>query len=464
MKNILTLTLILFTSLSLADFQDAKKLYSEKNYSAAFKEFSILAKIGNIKSQHNIAVMLAHGQGTKKDLIKAYAWSSISDSLKDYKQLTNFIHNQLSKQQLLQAQKLHKQYNNKYAQENSKVILGPIVKKGAQNSGITIDWENSKSVAPNYPMKMLRKGMQGWTDMRFNIYPDGSVRDIEVIEDMPAGEFAKEAVKALENYRFVFVEDGKETKITEPFANSQRIEFKFQTSANPSGGLSPKQQLYLQNLITKAESGDVNAQYSYAQIYETFLHSKGKIDAKQINQWLFHAAQEGITDAQYRLGKNIYFGKACETEKQKGLDWIMHAAQYGNANAGFMAYQLLQNDKLINQSQQPASYWLEQSAQNGSQIAQLVYAKEVANAASPSEEHIKLAFNYLNNYANTSFKTIQWYQTNALLQDKINKHSKALSSIKSALKKAKKAGWDLTELNQQKLTIQQHKQLKKSRA
>jgi len=462
MKYILTLTFCFFTSSVFADFQDARQHYQEKNYSDAFKEFSILAKIGNIKSQHNLAVMLAEGQGTEKDMIKAYAWSSISDSMKDYKQLTMSIQKQLSEQQLVQAQELHKQYNKKYAQENSKVILGPIVKKGAENSGITIDFENTTKFAPNYPLKMARKGMQGWVDMSFNIYPDGSVRDIHVLEDMPPGGFAKEAVKSLQNYHYIFIKDGAETKITEPFASSQRIEFKLASTLNPLAGLSPKQQLYLQNLITKAKSGDINAQYSYAQLYDTFLHGKGEIDAKQINQWLFNAAREGISGAQYRLGKNIYYGKACQVEKQKGLDWIMHAAQYGNANAEFTAYQLLQNGKLINQSQQPASYWLEQSAKNGSQIAQLIYAQEVANMNSPSKEQMKTAFRYLNNFANTSFKTIQWYQTNALLQDKISNYSKAMRSIKIALKHAKKAGWDLTELNQQKLIIKQHKKLKKT--
>ena len=306
---------------------------------------------------------------------------------------------------------------------------------------------------------MFRQGMEGWVDMSFNIYPDGSARDIQVIEDMPLnGGFAEEAVKSLEKYNFVFEENGKIVKITEPYIHhTLRIQFKFKS---PTKGLNSKQQLFIQNLIAKAKGGDINAQYTYAQLYETYLQEQGEIDAEQVNQWLFNAAQQGIPDAQYRLGKNIYYGKSCEVEKQKGLDWIMHAAQHGDANAEFMAYQLLQNDGLINQANQPPSYWLEQSATNGSKIAQLMYAKEVANTEFPTDEQLNIALGYIQNYADTSFKTIQWYQINALLQDKVNKHSFALKSIKKALRYAKKAGWDLSELKQQKAMIKQHKKIR----
>jgi TPR repeat protein len=57
------------TSISYADFGDAQKQYTVGNYPEAFNEFLTLAKFGNIKSQHNVAVMLSEGQGVEKDLI-----------------------------------------------------------------------------------------------------------------------------------------------------------------------------------------------------------------------------------------------------------------------------------------------------------------------------------------------------------------------------------------------------------
>jgi hypothetical protein len=155
--------------------------------------------------------------------------------------------------------------------------------------------DKTLTVVPEYPLEMAKKGMQGWVEMSFNIYPDGHARDIQIVDDMPKGGFSKEAIKSLQQYKFV----------------------------------------------------------------------------------------------------------------------------------------------------------------NGSDIAQLIYAKEVANMPSPTDEQIELATKYLVNYAKNSYKTIQWYQVNALVNDKMNKHSDAMRSIKKAIRQAKKIGWDLTELKQQKALIKQ---------
>jgi len=96
---------------------------------------------------------------------------------------------------------------------------------------------------------------------------------------------------------------------------------------------------------------------------------------------------------------------------------------------------------------------LQQSAENGLNIAQLHYAKEIALMDSPTNEQINTASKYLEDYANTIYETAQWYQVNAMLLDKTNKHSAAVKSVKKAIKSAEKLGWDLTELEQLKTAI-----------
>ncbi len=450
MKLILTTILCLSVSTSYADFRDAQDNYTQKNYKQAFDEFLVLAKFGNLKSQHNVAVMLTKGQGVEQSLPQAYAWSKISDSYKDYANLTKIIKKQLTQDQLSKAEELTKEYFDQYAQVNSKVLLGPISEKETK--------ENHKSKfktihrePPKYPRIMAMNSIQGWVDALFNVYPDGSVKDIHIIEEIPNdGLFAKAAIKSIEKYKFIPYEKHKE-----PISVVTRIEFKMY---GQSDGLSTKQQEYLDGLIDKAKKGDLDAQYSYAILFDTFLRKKGKISGKQVNQWLFNVAQNGVTDAQYRLGKNIYFGNACKVEKQKGLDWIMRAAQIGNADAEYMAYQMLNyNKNIINQSNQPPIYWLTQAAKNGSSVAQIKYAGVIANSTNTSPQELKLAENYLDAYQKKFYKTIQWYQINAMLQNKLNNPSKALKSIKSAIRSAKKAGWDLAELEQQRDLIQAQK-------
>ncbi len=445
MKITLAILLCLSISTSQADFRDAQENYNQKNYKQAFDEFLVLAKFGNLKSQHNIAVMLANGQGVEQNLPQAYAWSKISDSFKDYAELTRALKKQLPQDQLLKAEKLTKEYFDQYAQVNSKVLLGPIVTKQTTDVRQSA-YKSVERIPPNYPRTMALKGIQGWVDVIFYVYPDGSARDFQVIEEVPSdGLFAIETIKSIEKYHFTF--NSSSHKSDEPIPTTTRIDFKLKGAPK---GFSKKQQDYLDKLIENARNGDIEAQYSYSILYDTFLKKEGVVDGKEINQWLFNAAQNGIVDAQYRLGKNIYYGKSCKVEKQKGLDWIMKAAQIGNADAEYMAYQMLQNKNIINQSNQPPIYWLKQAAKNGLDIAQIRYAKEIASLPNPTTTELKLAQEYLISYKKNVYKTIQWYQTHALVQNKLNKHSKALKSIKAAIKSAKTVGWDLTELEQQR--------------
>ena len=55
-------------------YNEACQLYDEQNYEKAYHLFYNLAKNGNIDSQKNIANMLLHGLGTKKDEEAAYLW------------------------------------------------------------------------------------------------------------------------------------------------------------------------------------------------------------------------------------------------------------------------------------------------------------------------------------------------------------------------------------------------------
>ncbi|MCF6319538.1 MAG: energy transducer TonB [Proteobacteria bacterium] len=371
-------------------------------------------------------------------------------SYENYADLTRALEKQLSQDQLLKAKELTKIYFDKYAQVNSKVLIGPISQKGTAKS-TQFKFKDVHKEAPKHPRTMAIKGTQGWVDVSFNIYPDGTAKDIHIIEEIPnEGLFAKATIKSIEQYRFAFYEE-----LAEPFPATTRIEFKMRGQPD---GLSKKQQKYIDDLIKKAKEGNIESQYSYAILFNTFLRKKGGISGEQVNQWLFNAAQNGVADAQYRLGKNIYFGKACKVEKQKGLDWIMRAAQIGNADAEYMAYQMLKNNKnIINQSNQDPIYWLQQAAKNGSNIAQIKYAGEITKSSNPNPQELAIAEKYLDAYQKKFYKTVQWYQINALVQNKLNRPSKALKSIKSTIRSAKKAGWDLTELEQQRDLIQAQK-------
>jgi len=55
---------------------------------------------------------------------------------------------------------------------------------------------------PVFPPRAMRQGTVGWVHMGFTIGTDGSVSDIKVLAAEPLGIFEREAIKALEQWRF----------------------------------------------------------------------------------------------------------------------------------------------------------------------------------------------------------------------------------------------------------------------
>ncbi|GAB6058511.1 energy transducer TonB [Desulfonatronum parangueonense] len=66
-------------------------------------------------------------------------------------------------------------------------------------------------VPPQYPVRARRQGISGWVRLEFIVNPDGSVRDVAVVEAEPReGIFDQEAVRALSRWRFhPQMQDGK---------------------------------------------------------------------------------------------------------------------------------------------------------------------------------------------------------------------------------------------------------------
>jgi TonB family protein len=62
--------------------------------------------------------------------------------------------------------------------------------------------KNTRYVAPIYPPKALRQGIEGWVNLEFTLDPAGAVSDIVVKSAVPTGVFEKAAVDAVTKWRF----------------------------------------------------------------------------------------------------------------------------------------------------------------------------------------------------------------------------------------------------------------------
>lgn len=85
------------------------------------------------------------------------------------------------------------------------------------------DFELVQAVAPTYPQRALRSGIQGWVEVEFTINVDGSVSDARVVNAQPRREFDQEAIRAINRYKFKpRIQDGRPV----PATGRRRIEFK----------------------------------------------------------------------------------------------------------------------------------------------------------------------------------------------------------------------------------------------
>ncbi|CAM4378279.1 energy transducer TonB [Vibrio agarivorans] len=79
-------------------------------------------------------------------------------------------------------------------------------------------------VEPRYPAQALRRKMEGYVVMKFTIDPTGKPTDIEVVEAEPRRVFEREAIRALNNWKYQpKVENG--TAVSQP---GQTVKLEFQ--------------------------------------------------------------------------------------------------------------------------------------------------------------------------------------------------------------------------------------------
>jgi hypothetical protein len=82
----------------------------------AIKWYTQAAKLGDSDAQTNLGYMLSVGEGTKKDLIKAYAWSYAAYKQNNDRAFINrsLIARKLTDKQLQEATKLGETYFSMY--------------------------------------------------------------------------------------------------------------------------------------------------------------------------------------------------------------------------------------------------------------------------------------------------------------------------------------------------------------
>lgn len=452
-KILIFLLLGMLTSQSAqADILAAMKAYQEQRHEEAFNSFKHLAKLGNDRARYNLAVMLSKGQGVEQDLIQAYAWAQLTDHRQnpEYMALKDALNEALSEAQKPIAALAAEDLNKQFGDQAIKARWAPVSNSNPSGSQRTDNKKHTpfsvriiERPAPRYPKSEFRFGTQGWVRVGFDIYPDGSVRNPYLIESVPEDVFDEVTLEAIAGFRFA-VEFAKGTE-PHPIHSSQTIQYNLASSQSKQS-LEKMYQDRLDQLKKNADAGHPTAQYYYALAASEFSLIKDQValTAEQANQWLLKAAQNGNTDAQFQLGYNIFYGKGCQADRQRGVNWMTLAAEQGHAKAARQAYLFRTRFDLLNESERTAEYWLAKAAESGDVEARLDYAHHLAFATEVSKEDRLLIKDYLNAYRTERDQSIKYYQVLAQYHSLLGEDKKARKAQKKVDKLAKKLGWDLS--------------------
>lgn len=444
-KSLIILFALTCLSSAHADFLDAAEAYENKDYEAAFKEFSELARLGNKRAQFNLGVMYLNGEGVEKNISLAYAWGKLSehDAHPEFAQISERILKQVPTDShhslTIAAEEIQAEFGDQaIIHKLSPITYIPKSSDDSQQAVVT----PIERGAPKYPKEALNERKQGWVTAVMDIHPDGSVRAVQVVESFPDSTFERSAIDALSQFKFKVSYPDQ----VEPYVIQAKQTMIYELALQASKGRVNK--LYkerLNKLRTYASDDHPDAQYIYAVAARSHLvPDDQKITQDEANQWLLKAAQNGHVDAQYLLGKNILRGEGCRVEKQKAVDWIVYAAKQGHDKSAREVHRLLTKYNNLNNTNQTPETWLKQSAEAGNPESQLDYSEFLLSQSTPTKEDIKLAQTMLNDYKSERKAGVTWYQQMSRLASLNGNDKKAKKYQKKADKMAKKLGWDMT--------------------
>lgn len=131
--------------------------------------------------------------------------------------------------------------------------------------------------------------------------------------------------------------------------------------------------LLAQTLLEQAESGDMVAQYLYADSLTNWRPKED--DYKKAIIWLKKSAEQGYNPAQCSLGDYYRFGRGIKKDYVQAVYWYKRSAEQGNKTAEFNLGECFANGQGVSQSDERAFFWYGRSADKGYKNAECALGK-----------------------------------------------------------------------------------------
>ena len=107
---------------------------------------------------------------------------------------------------------------------------------------------------------------------------------------------------------------------------------------------------------------------------------------------ILKAAEQGIAEAQYRLGYCYEYGKGVEKSLTEAVKWYRKAADNGDSNAQYVLGNCYKYGKGVEQSFTEAAKWFRKAADQGFSLAQELLEDKVATKAFSTSKYTQLSY------------------------------------------------------------------------
>jgi len=162
-----------------------------------------------------------------------------------------------------------------------------------------------------------------------------------------------------------------------------------------------------------------------------------------LNQYLVDAAQQGLREAQFMIGRNLLRGQGCEVDVAKGLVWLQQSVQLDYAPAQFLLANEITNDSL---KQDSSMIWLQNAADSKHYPSMLKLAWIYATSRDASIRNPELALELAAEVEGEYSDKITGWDTLAAAYSANGNFKKAIRFQKKAVKLAKKPDWAIPGL------------------
>lgn len=447
-RNPVVLTLCLLSAsinLANADILTAYQAAQKKDYKTAAQHFEHCAHLGLAKAQKTLAQLYIHGAGVEKDLIKAYVYFSLANEQQpsaENEKHAKAVFAHLSAEQQQQALEVEAQFKQQFGKQHLAKTIEPelandpfVLTRGKRIS-------SSKSTTAS--QFQTRRSELTAARFEFDVAPDGTVRDIDVIQNMNVTDdglrnmlkqsySVRYAPKARPRYK-----DNMIMRVTSNWANQDITRSYVKERA-------PKLYRHIQKLEKLAEQGNANAQYDLATYIMTFpaLQTPKQQSAELIES----AAKSGHPKATTEYAMRLIMGKYTDRDVKLGVEYLTKAAKMGDARAQYRLGRELLAGQVVEQNNDKALFWLQRAVESGDENAKFWLARILVSTADATPAQLTYAAELLDQVKIMQENNPNWHYYNAQAKIKQNKARQAVTSLETAIEKANAMRWKNTGWN-----------------